>query len=59
MCLTFKIFQIDSPSYPPPHARHRARSLPVPNGMTPTLGSWVNVTLSEINTVMKYYNFNF
>ena len=37
--LTLKIFQIDSPSYPPPQARHRARSFPVPNGTTPTLGS--------------------
>ena len=36
--LTLKIFHIDSPSYPPPHLRHLAKSLPVPSGMTPTLG---------------------
>ena len=44
--LTLKIFHIDSPSYPPPHLRHLAKSLPVPSGMTPTLGWWTNGFLS-------------
>ena len=35
---TVRIFQTDSPSYPPPHLRHLAKSLPVPKGITPTLG---------------------
>ena len=46
--LTRNIFWTDSPSYPPPHRRHRAKSLPVPKGMIP-IGGWsANWTLSII-----------
>ena len=38
--LTLMTFQSDSPSYPPPHRRHLARSFPVPSGITATLGWW-------------------
>ena len=46
---TERIFHTDSPSYPPPQRKHRAKSLPVPRGITPTLGWWVNGLRSKKN----------
>ena len=57
--LTFRIFQTDSPSYPPPQRRHLAKSLPVPNGMTPTLGWCINGFLSEGCFISKTSAYSF
>lgn len=43
---TFNNLGRDSPSYPPPHFKHLARSFPVPSGITPTGGCSAYFTLS-------------
>lgn len=49
-CFTLRTLWRLSPSYPGPHRRHRAKSLPVPRGMMPTHGATLHCTLSEGDT---------